>query len=336
MDSITQIVLGAAVGEAVAGKELGNKAAFWGAVAGTIPDLDVLFMGFFNPIDASLFHRGFSHSFLFACILGPIMGITLHRISKRKISLKSWILLFFLGILTHPILDMFTTYGTEFLWPFPNRIAFNTVFVIDPLYTIPFLTCLILALRLPKSSNKRFHLNLAGIVYSTIYLLLGVVLKLSILAIENNNSTSNELFIERTSVSPMPLTIFYWMKIKEDEDNFYVSHSNIFHPERNKFSDTLRKNHDFLNRFDGQIDVKKIDFITKGYFTLEKSIGNIQIHDLRFGTLNPLTDGKVKHPLMGYYFQFDQNENITKIEKLRAQELSQYLDFKNYIYQIFN
>jgi len=44
MDSITQIVLGAAVGDAVLGKKIGNRAMVWGAIAGTIPDLDVLFL----------------------------------------------------------------------------------------------------------------------------------------------------------------------------------------------------------------------------------------------------------------------------------------------------
>ena len=68
MDSLTQIILGAAVGEAVAGKKLGNKAAFWGAIAGTIPDLDVLIRHFAHPIDGALWHRGFSHSIVFALL----------------------------------------------------------------------------------------------------------------------------------------------------------------------------------------------------------------------------------------------------------------------------
>ena len=42
MDSVTQIVLGAAVGQAVLGSKVGNKALLYGAVAGTIPDLDVI------------------------------------------------------------------------------------------------------------------------------------------------------------------------------------------------------------------------------------------------------------------------------------------------------
>ena len=61
MDSLTQIVLGAAVAEAVAGHKLGNKAALWGAIGGTLPDLDVFFTGLFHPIDALLVHRGFQY-----------------------------------------------------------------------------------------------------------------------------------------------------------------------------------------------------------------------------------------------------------------------------------
>jgi len=43
MDSLTQIVLGGAIGELVAGRKMGNRAVLWGAIAGTIPDLNVFF-----------------------------------------------------------------------------------------------------------------------------------------------------------------------------------------------------------------------------------------------------------------------------------------------------
>ena len=72
MDSLTQIVLGAAVGEVVLGKKIGNRAMVWGAVGGTIPDLDVLGGLFLSNIDNVAFHRGFSHSILF-CILGAFV-----------------------------------------------------------------------------------------------------------------------------------------------------------------------------------------------------------------------------------------------------------------------
>ena len=71
MDSLTQIVLGAAVGEVVLGKKLGNRAMFWGAVAGTLPDMDVLGQFFLSELDNLAFHRGISHS-LTATVLGSL------------------------------------------------------------------------------------------------------------------------------------------------------------------------------------------------------------------------------------------------------------------------
>lgn len=41
MDSITQAVLGAAIGEAVLGQNIGKKGTFIGAAVATIPDLDL-------------------------------------------------------------------------------------------------------------------------------------------------------------------------------------------------------------------------------------------------------------------------------------------------------
>jgi inner membrane protein len=74
MDSFTQIVLGAACGEIVAGKKMGNRAMLWGAVGGTIPDLDVIASAFTSEITSMTFHRGFMHSFLFAAIFPWILA----------------------------------------------------------------------------------------------------------------------------------------------------------------------------------------------------------------------------------------------------------------------
>ena len=118
MDSLTQIVLGGAIGELVAGRQMGNRAVLWGAIAGTIPDLDVFFRVFYHPIEAALVHRGFSHSLLFSLLVSPILAYLLNIATKRNYGFRLLVQLFFWGIVTHPILDMFTNYGTQFLWPF--------------------------------------------------------------------------------------------------------------------------------------------------------------------------------------------------------------------------
>lgn len=84
MDSLTQIVLGASVGEAVAGKKLGNRAMVWGAIAGTIPDLDVLLNPWLDTVQQLSFHRSLTHSFLFALLMSPVLGWLLHRLYRKR------------------------------------------------------------------------------------------------------------------------------------------------------------------------------------------------------------------------------------------------------------
>ena len=125
MDSLTQIVLGAACGEVALGKKIGNKAQLFGAIGGTIPDLDVIIGALFyqNEIDSMAFHRGFMHSLVFAVFATVIFGFFFYEMynkGKRKNTthLKDWMLLFLLSVGTHPILDSFTPYGTQLFFTF--------------------------------------------------------------------------------------------------------------------------------------------------------------------------------------------------------------------------
>ena len=82
MDSITQIVLGAAVGEVAMGKKAGNRAMLWGGIAGTIPDLDILANLFCDDLTALAFHRGISHSFFFAFTAPMLFAYLTERFYK--------------------------------------------------------------------------------------------------------------------------------------------------------------------------------------------------------------------------------------------------------------
>ena len=176
MDSLTQIILGAAVGEAVLGRKIGNKAMLYGAIAGTIPDLDVISSLFNDTVTALEVHRGFTHSILFSVLFAPILAFLVTRFEAYK-NLKDWSWLFFWTFITHPILDAQTTWGTQLFWPLDIRLAFKNVFVVDPLYTIPFLVLLIFAMRQKKASRKRRLYNNWGLIISSSYLILTLILK---------------------------------------------------------------------------------------------------------------------------------------------------------------
>ena len=179
MDSLTQIVLGASVAEASLGKKIGNKAIVLGAIAGTIPDLDIVLKFFVDDLTASVMHRGFSHSLIFPFIAAPILAWILKKIYYKcsDVSFYDWLKMFFLAIITHPLLDAQTTWGTQLFWPFEWRVAIENIFIIDFIYTLPFLTFLILTSFQDRLSKKRRLYNSLGLIISSAYLLITLSFK---------------------------------------------------------------------------------------------------------------------------------------------------------------
>lgn len=173
MDSISQAALGAAIGEAVLGKKTGNKGAVLGAIIATIPDLDVAFYLFFNKFEMLSIHRGFSHSILFSLPGAFLIAYILQRIKwTKKVSyFRRWIFSW-LALFTHILLDTFTAYGTQLFLPFSNkRVGFDSINVVDPVYTVPLLIGLICSLFIFKNKPFRAVYNHIGIAVSTLYLL---------------------------------------------------------------------------------------------------------------------------------------------------------------------
>ena len=84
MDSLTQIVLGAACGEVCLGKKIGNRAMLWGGIGGTIPDLDIIGNLFLDEAAALAFHRGISHSITFAILGAFLFGWLVHKFYDWK------------------------------------------------------------------------------------------------------------------------------------------------------------------------------------------------------------------------------------------------------------
>ena len=147
MDSLTQMALGAAVTVAVMGRRTAAwKAAAWGALAGTLPDLDA----FIDHGDAVLnmtLHRADSHSLLWLTLGAPVLAWIVSRWQGEAALFKRWWLALWLALFTHPLLDTMTVYGTQLLRPFTDHpFAVGSVFIIDPAYTLPLLVGLIAAM----------------------------------------------------------------------------------------------------------------------------------------------------------------------------------------------
>lgn len=284
MDSLTQIVLGAAVGEAVLGKKLGNKAMLYGAIAGTIPDLDILASYVTDTVTALEIHRGFTHSIFFSVFFAPIFGWLVSRYESYK-DFKAWSWLFFWAFLTHPILDAHTTWGTQLFWPLEYRLAFKSIFVIDPLYTLPFLLFLILAMFQKRDAPKRRLYNKVGIIISSSYLLLTFVLKG--MAFNEFEMALKDQHIEYSEIEtkPAPFNTILWSVNVETKNNYLIGYYSFFDTRPIHFV-TYPKNHDLLGELIQDEKVQRMIAVSKGWFTITKKENGLYYNDLRFGLLS--------------------------------------------------
>jgi inner membrane protein len=172
LDSLTHIVVGAALGTAVLGRKVGPRAALWGAVCSTLPDLDVL-VPHGDPVRDFTFHRGASHSLFFLTLAAPLIAWAIARLHRRAgATWREWLLLAWLALISHPLLDAFTVYGTQLLLPFSSEpVGAGSLFIIDPLYTVPLIVGVLAALAWrTKSPDKAARWNAAGLAISTAYL----------------------------------------------------------------------------------------------------------------------------------------------------------------------
>lgn len=291
MDSLTQIVLGAAVGEAVLGKKVGNKAMLYGAIAGTIPDLDTFASAFTDTITATEIHRGFTHAIVFSVFFAPVFGWLISKIERKSMATwKNWSWLMFWGFFTHPLLDSHTTWGTQLFWPLETRLAYKNIFVIDPLYTLPFLVFLILAMRQKRDSRKRRKLNNLGLIVSSIYLLLITpALKFYTFNKFTNALEQQEVNYRKIETKPSPLNAILWTANVEVEDAYLIGNYSIFDTQPIQFV-SYPKNHDLLQDWENKRNIHRLIAIAEGWYTISKKEGNLYFNDLRFGTLSPIAD----------------------------------------------
>lgn len=285
MDSLTQIVLGAAVGEAVLGKKVGNRAMLWGAIAGTIPDLDVFLRFFVDDITSTEMHRGFSHSIVFAVLMAPILGWIAHKIHKRwkEASYKNWSWLFFWTIVTHPLLDAHTTWGTQFFWPFEYRIAYKNIFVVDPLYTVPFLILLLIAMFHKRTNPRRRVFNNAGLIVSTSYMVLTLIFKWISFGEFQESLQANEIEYVEMDTKPTPLNSILWNAQVETKTGYRVAYYSLFDTKEIEFSREFPKNHHLLEPYKDQKEVKQLIKIAAGWYFIEQEGDKLIFYDMRFG-----------------------------------------------------
>lgn len=321
MDSLTQLTLGAAVGEACIGRKAGHKAWIWGGILGTLPDLDILAAPFMDLVEFTRFHRGPTHSVLILLPVSLLLAQLFPRIHPSTPLKKSeWSLFAALVLITHPLLDCFTTWGTQLFWPFELTIAWNSIFVIDPLYTLPLLVLLILAIIHRRREKKRKNFVRAGLLVSSLYLGLTLLNK-GLMEDEFERSLEKEdREVLELQTKPTPFNNLLWSAIAQTPNGYLIGYRSFLAPSKSPEFRFIPKNEELLGDLRDHPKVQGLIRISQGWFAVEREKKEpeegkedrtlLRFHDLRFGEVF-FWDRERTRPSFTYFIEEGANGELT-------------------------
>ncbi len=288
MDSVTQAALGAAVGETVLGRKVGWRAPVWGGLCGLAPDLDVLWP-FADPVAAFTWHRGYSHSFAGLALAAPLVtwaAVRIHPATRGHS--RGWLLLVFLALVTHPILDCFTVYGTQVLLPFSDLpVGWSTIFIIDPLFSAPLIIG-VAAAQAGRGRGRGGHrlgrrLNNAGLAAAVAWLACTVAVKAHVDRVAGESLPAAG--VTRWITMPSPFNAVLWRVVAMTGGGRYLEgYYSLLDAERRVSFVSRPDGHALLEPLRAEPPAARLAWFTRGFFAgRELGSGEIVLSDLRMG-----------------------------------------------------
>ena len=286
MDSLTQILLGGAVAAVAAPPAHRRAALLAGAALGTLPDLDSLPIRLFtsDPVALMTWHRSFSHSlFVLPLVAWAIWAFFRHRGGRVAASPKRWFWAIQLALVTHPLLDAFTVYGTQLLWPLPvPPVMWSSVFIIDPLYTVWLLFACIAAFFLRERLAAQ-RVLVVGLVLSTAYLGWSLLAKAWVdRAADRALAAMGLADVPRFSV-PMPFNTVLWRVVAMTPNGFVEGERSLVADHGAMEFRGYASNLQALGEVAAFPVVQRLAWFNHGFQKAQVRDGTLVLSDLRMG-----------------------------------------------------
>ena len=313
LDSISQAALGAAVGVAVMGRTRPMwQAALGGALVGTLPDLDVL-LDKGDEIRNMVLHRAETHAFFWQALASPLIAILPAALTRTPALFLRWWLMVALALFTHSILDAMTVYGTRIGLPFSDHpFGIGSLFIIDPLYTLPLLFGLLMGLAWRGAQHRRW--SLAGLVLSSLYAGWSVAAQAKVTERVMSTPEAQGVAPERILVTPTPFNTILWrvVLLREDtyDEAFFSLLDPLVDPLRPMRFESLPRGGGLEGRTADFADANLIRAFSKGFYALSDDGHQVRITDLRMG----------QYPYYAFSFVFalHQSEPLRPTDPVRT------------------
>ena len=281
MDSVTQLVLGASVAAVCVPAQHRRRALVLGAALGTLPDLDVI-IDYGNAVANFTLHRGFSHSLLVLVPFAALLWLILRRYyTPVRETPRPWFWAILLALITHPLLDAHTAYGTQLFWPLAvTPTMWSTLFIIDPLYTLPLLVAVIVVLLAPIRASAKTALK-TGLIVSCLYLSWSWVAKLVVTSVvaERFEMAGEQLKVFTT---PTPFNTLMWRIVVMEPDSYQEGYYHFLRRDSMSFS-RIDRGQMLFEQVKHVPDVQQLEWFADSFNRADVIEEQLVITDLRMG-----------------------------------------------------
>ncbi|GAA6142879.1 metal-dependent hydrolase [Hydrogenophaga sp. 5NK40-0174] len=285
MDSLTQIALGSAVSVAVMGRRTAVwKAALWGAIGGTLPDLDA-FIDHGSPLLNMVRHRAETHSLFYLTLFAPLLAALVAWWHGERVLFKRWWLALWLVLVTHPLLDNMTVYGTQLLQPFTaHPYGLDSMFIIDPLYTVPLLIGVVVAMR-GRGDARGLRWNAGGLMISTSYLAWSLTAQAHVREVALASMQEQGIGADKVLVTPAPFNTVLWRVVAVSPTHYFEGYHSLIDKDRTMRWTSHERGAALIDRYASHTPASHLANFSKGFYKMSTSAetGNVLITDLRMG-----------------------------------------------------
>jgi inner membrane protein len=284
VDTVTQIGLGAAVGEAVMGRQVGRRALLWGGICGLLPDLDIL-VPLGDAVKNFTYHRGPSHSLFVLAAFTPLMVYFILRAHPQTALHRTrWLWLVFLAFVTHVLLDCLTVYGTQIFWPLPTPpVMWSSLFIIDPAYSIPLLAGVFAAITMSRNKTRGHTVNTVCLAISAAYLFWSIGAKIYVESVARESLGRQGISDSALLTTPTAFNTILWRVLAMDNEGYAEGYYSLLDENREIRMTRYPANRRLLEGIEDHWPVQRLQWFTHGFYSLQQIAGGIVMTDLRMG-----------------------------------------------------
>ena len=307
MDSLSHILIGAAIGEVFLGKKIGRWGMLLGAIAKSVPDFDLFVTGLTDPRAYMCDHRAHTHSLFIEALYAIPIAWLLVKLFKEKVSFKRMFLFMLACLWGHSLLDWCTNFGTQLLLPFTNEnYSLNTLAIVDLLFTLPMFVLVVIAVFYKKNVARRNKLARITLIYCFAYLGLTFINKVQADSLVEESLAKNNIPATHYMTNPTMLNNVLWYGVGSNDSTIFIGEFSLLHKQNPVTWHSYPRNQHLMQQCKRKNDVEVLRWFSDPYTIAQANGDTLNMYAAKFGRTN-MQENELQKSIVFHYKLYQNN-----------------------------